>query len=117
MCLRDRLYLIYELMVADFEGDGRRCRLVFEEDRDPVRFRWGELRLAIRPETPGWAFTWIARASGGEWTELERSPTLTFGRLEIPPGTERSALFNIIFHPSILWADFTRTRVVVTQPS
>ena len=117
MCLRDRLDLIYELMVADFEGYGHRCRLVFEKDRDPVRFRCGELRLALRPDTPARHLRSIARASGGEWTDLDHFPMGTLGRLQVPPGTERSALFNIIFHPSLPWADFNRIRVVNTQPS
>jgi len=116
MCLRDRLNLIYELQPAAFSGKGSRCQLTFEREKDPVRFRCGRLVVALNPRTPGWHYRQIAEAAEGEWEDLEIYPDKVLGLLRVTPGTERNALFRIIFHRGILWADFHRFVQVITEP-
>jgi hypothetical protein len=115
MCLKDRLELIYELQPAEFSGKGPRCELTFEEEKDPVKFRCGRLVIALRPGTPSWHYRQIAEAAEGEWEEIESYPDKRLGILRVTPGTERNALFRIIFHRGILWADFHRFVPVITE--
>jgi len=115
MCLRDRLNLIYELQPGELSGKGSRCQLTFEGEEDPLRFRCGRLRIAMKPRTPLRLYQQIAEAAEGEWEDFETYPDRVVGKLRVTPGTERNALFRIIFHPGILWADFDRLVRVITE--
>lgn len=112
MCLRDRLNLIYEFLEADFDGENGECRFVFAGERLPLRVRCGELRVAVPTGSLTPYLNRIALVSGGEWAEETDSQWWTIRTLRVKPGSERSALFSIIFYPDILWADFNR----VTDP-
>ena len=64
------------------------------------------------------AILWLPTtgAAEGEWEDLETYPDKVLGILRVTPGTERNALFRIIFHRGILWADFHRFGQVITNP-
>jgi len=111
MCLSDRQRYVDSLRSARFFSDSLGgCKLVFPEMEEPVVYSCGTLVVGVRSDLSEEASAAILTATGGEW-RLEpylRGLVLPFEILKVAPGTERSSLYNIIFHPAVRWVDFSR---------
>lgn len=113
MCLKDRLDLVHSLREGQFEAVDGACRITYPDEREPLRFVCGELRLAVRPDISRAAWDRIKKASGGELDRGSHHQDALLLRLKVRPGSERFALFNIVFEPELLWVDLKRSRVTV----
>jgi len=115
-CLADRLELVEDLRQAAFRGNGSECELVFPEPESNIRFRCGELIIVFPEEQRYLWLKWILNATNGtvarEWTYSG----MTLMRLDVAPGTERNALFNVVFFVHVLWVDFNRIEVEAVDP-
>ncbi len=112
MCLQDRLDLLLSLQAGRFEASNGECRLVASDETDPLSFKCGELHVALRPGISEAAWGRVLEASGGEVESGTALPNELLVRMKVRPGSERFALFNIIFEPDLLWADLNRNRVI-----
>ena len=113
MCLSDRKERVSQLRRARFDGEQGTCRLLYPEEDAPEVFGCGVLLLGLRKDRTEQDLSEILEASDGEWASIETRPLLLWdsARLRVAPGTERQALVNIIFHPSILWIRFDYVRI------
>jgi hypothetical protein len=109
MCLADRASELERLDAGRFEGQGQACRLTYPSSPQAERFRCGELLIGLRPETDWMSLRAIRVAANGEWTRIAGTVGPLSARLRVEPGTERSAIRNVIFHPMILWVELNHT--------
>ena len=100
-----------------FEAFDTECRLVFEDDASPTRFVCGVLLIALRPRIEWTDLRIIREAADGEWLRISGSGSwMLTGRLHVSPGTERSALRQIMFHPMIIFAELNAVGGVLGEP-
>lgn len=104
MCLEERLAVILGLSEGELESTPGDCGLRFPGGDRPRRFRCGEILVATRLSETSHAWRKILEITGTENTEEWAHPRLRLIGLQVSPGTERFALFNILFHPGVLWA-------------
>ena len=110
--LRERV--VEKMASARFEGDGRECRLFHPDEEYPERFVCGELLVALRSRVQWTDLKAIREAADGEWVRLAGAGSWVLsGRLHVSPGTERSAIRNIIYHPMVVWVELNHIGGVV----
>jgi hypothetical protein len=115
MCLADRIREVQRVSGARFEGSNRACRLFHVSDPEPEQFRCGELLVGLRPSIDWRAIREIREAANGEWTRIYGTTAPLSARLHVEPGTERSALRNIIFHPMVMWVQLNHTDITLFE--
>jgi len=108
LCLSDRISEVDRLGAGRFERGFPFCRLVFPTEPVPEEFVCGELLVGLRSRAEWTDIRAIREAANGEWVRItghfDSGPR--DAQLRVEPGTERSALRNIIFHPMVRWVAF-----------
>ena len=111
MCLQDRLDLVLQLEDGRFQAVDGLCRLTFPEKVEVIRYECGGLLVALRPGLSLDAWNRILAASDGKAERRRCHPNAILLTLKVHPGSERYALYNIVFEPDVLWVDFNRIRI------
>jgi hypothetical protein len=110
LCLSARISEVNRLSAGRFESRFPFCQLVFPTEPAPEEILCGELLVGLRPRAEWSDIRAIREAANGEWVRItghfDNGPR--DAQLRVEPGTERSALRNIIFHPMVRWVAFKR---------